>query len=784
MGAFMQTSASSSTNTHISRPAIRNLARLVWVIFALLMGYFYFTSISAFAGYVDNATAGVGWQWQPMTDVYEFAPGVSVDVSQTDGVWVVTEVAGDETDGGLQVGDHILPPFPFWTGPRGSTVTLLIQTGDQPPREITFTRDYPADSAPVITQLSDNARAVGLRVGDILTGYYSAVVGTYGERSEVQVFNPGEAVRTVSLERSLPDNTTVYTLTILGVPFALAAVVLVGLTIAVTVTGYGISAFILWKRSDDWVALSVALSQLFVGRLAVSPAINPINAVVLPIMTAIVMATLLIFPNGQLRPRWAIILPLWAFVGESPLNQTIRDLLNVNISAEPIRLFYTIPLILVLVYRYRRMFTQEQRQQAKWLTLGVAIFTVGALLQTLPELIFGSEVSHTARLLDGLGGLVYYLAGIIFPFAILFAIRRYRLWDVDIVINRSLVYGVVGLLAVAIFFIAAFLIQVIFGNQQILIALIFSVIISAALFNPVRNGAQRLVDRYVYGLRFDLNELNRGQQAAHITNPGRLTGIQLGDYQVRGLIGSGGMGEVYEGKGNGQRVAIKTMLPDIAKNPELRTRFEREVEAGQTLQHPNIAQIISSGEHNGTPYLIMEFIDGEELGDVIQQQTKLDDDTALQMMRDICAALHVAHTAGYVHRDIKPGNIMIRADGSAVLMDFGISKAQDARAITGTGAVGTIQYMAPEQIIAAKDVDQRADIYALGVLLYQMLVGETPFSGSPAQVMFAHIQQPAPDPRDKEPDMPESIADAIMKTLQKDPDDRFPDVQAFVTALQ
>jgi serine/threonine-protein kinase len=154
-------------------------------------------------------------------------------------------------------------------------------------------------------------------------------------------------------------------------------------------------------------------------------------------------------------------------------------------------------------------------------------------------------------------------------------------------------------------------------------------------------------------------------------------------------------------------------------------------------------------------------------------------------MEQICDALDVAHAQGYVHRDIKPANMIQRANGAIVLMDFGVTKVENASvALTGTGTIGTITYMAPEQIIAAKDVDYRADIYALGVVLYELLTGHVPFDGSPAQVLFAHLQQPVPDPCAINDSIPCEMGDVILRALEKDPDNRFQSAGEFAAALK
>jgi serine/threonine-protein kinase len=235
---------------------------------------------------------------------------------------------------------------------------------------------------------------------------------------------------------------------------------------------------------------------------------------------------------------------------------------------------------------------------------------------------------------------------------------------------------------------------------------------------------------------------------------------------------------------------VKTLLSIGDNSAELISRFKREGEIGQRLNHPNIAGVhdISEDAATGTLYMVMDYLEGEDLSRLLKRETKLDIPTTIGIISDLAAALDVAHGEGLVHRDIKPSNVMLVDSGDneevrAVLMDFGITKLKDSNTITGTGAIGTIGYMAPEQIIEARNVDFYADIYALGVLTFEMLLGEKPFTGGAAQVMFAHIQQPAPDPRDYDDDLPRHIAKAILKALEKDPADRFSSAGEFAKAL-
>jgi len=202
-----------------------------------------------------------------------------------------------------------------------------------------------------------------------------------------------------------------------------------------------------------------------------------------------------------------------------------------------------------------------------------------------------------------------------------------------------------------------------------------------------------------------------------------------------------------------------------------------------------VVKMYDSGESDGVYYMAMEFINGRELSALIKERGRLPFEEARPFVQDSASALDYAHRQGLVHRDIKPSNIMLRLKADketyeAVLMDFGIAKIQDAHtALTGTGAVGTIDYMAPEQIMAAREVDHRADIYALGVVLYEMLTGERPFKGNPGQVLFAHLQQPPPDPRDIREEVPRHVAHAIMKALEKKPEDRWQSAGELAQAL-
>jgi eukaryotic-like serine/threonine-protein kinase len=205
------------------------------------------------------------------------------------------------------------------------------------------------------------------------------------------------------------------------------------------------------------------------------------------------------------------------------------------------------------------------------------------------------------------------------------------------------------------------------------------------------------------------------------------------------------------------------------------------------LAHPNIVKVYEFGESAGTPYLVMEYIQGHDLAEHLRQAGQVPLEETSTILNQIAAALDYAHAQGLVHRDIKASNVMLEeneAGRRAVLMDFGIAKLVGGTALTNTGMLGTFEYMSPEQIQASANVDGRADVYSLGVLAFQMLTGQLPFTAtSPAAILIAHLQTPPPDPGLFQPDLPPLASAAIIRALEKDPVRRFPTAGAFASAL-
>ena len=260
-----------------------------------------------------------------------------------------------------------------------------------------------------------------------------------------------------------------------------------------------------------------------------------------------------------------------------------------------------------------------------------------------------------------------------------------------------------------------------------------------------------------------------------------------GRYRVGRRLGDGGMSVVFLGHDLllGRDVAIKTPRPQFTADPAFRARFEREARAAASLAHPNIIDVYDVGEHQGTPYIIMELVRGQPLKAIIATEAPFHPDDVAALLEQIAAALDYAHSRGYIHRDIKPGNILIDEHGRARVVDFGIAKGLADADLTETGAgLGTAGYLSPEQA-AGLMATPASDLYAAGVVAFEMLTGRLPFAAeTPLGVAMRHIQDPAPAPSAIVPGIPEAVDAIVLRALEKDPTRRWPSVGAFARALR
>ena len=262
-------------------------------------------------------------------------------------------------------------------------------------------------------------------------------------------------------------------------------------------------------------------------------------------------------------------------------------------------------------------------------------------------------------------------------------------------------------------------------------------------------------------------------------------------YEVEGELGRGGMGIVYRARDTRLKrtVAVKLLPPELAYRTEIKSRFLREAEMAAQLSHPNIVPIYSVDEKDGLVYFIMACVDGDNLGKQMATRGPLPVAEVRRIMREVAGALAFAHARKFIHRDIKPDNILIdKDDGRAIVTDFGIARAvQDGAEtrLTATGiAIGTPAYMSPEQCAGEREIDGRSDLYALGTLGYQMLAGRLPFeaNSTPALLVKQLSEKPLPIV-ERRPDTPPDLAGIIMRLLEKDPSARYADAQELVAAL-
>jgi serine/threonine-protein kinase len=279
------------------------------------------------------------------------------------------------------------------------------------------------------------------------------------------------------------------------------------------------------------------------------------------------------------------------------------------------------------------------------------------------------------------------------------------------------------------------------------------------------------------------SDLSCGRPAMIVDN---LVGQQIGSYTILARIGQGGMGVVYRAVHEkiGQEVAIKLLNPQWAADRQMRDRFIREASLQAKIAHTNIVRLLNFVEEGDCAGLVMEYVEGETLDQIIRRQGALSEVEAVRILNQALEGVGAAHALGIIHRDLKPGNIMLTMTGGIKVTDFGIAKAAGLKGLTSaTARAGTVWYMSPEQVIG-QELDIRSDLYSLGVTLYEMVTGRVPFDAdTDYKIMQGHKEFPPPSPSQINPQISEHLEQVILTALMKKPEYRFQTAEAFRLAL-
>jgi hypothetical protein len=582
---------------------------------------------------------------------------------------------------------------------------------------------------------------------------------------------------------------------------------------------FGMAGLIIaWNKSDDWLALLVAFTLIGQGANAFDPLARmgrvpgfeiPVHFIVSMVLMGLPLSCYL-FPDGKIQKRWMLyVVSLWfAWLMISVFWRSFP--INIFNRGGNATLIYLLSLLAVLstgiyaqVYRYRTTHNPAKRQQLKWIVFGVAVGILSGIGTNLFLTFFelAKPSAGTYLIVDMVTQTFSVVAQFTVPVAVVFSILKYRLYDIELVINRSIIYGLLTVVLAAVFGILLFGLQAAYRaithqSNPPTLAVVVSTVAVSSIFQPTRKAMRRFVNHRIYGMDVDFEEIERRneklEQVAHLPSSAV---TNVGGYKNLELIARGGMGEVYKARhpSLNRTVAIKVLSAFFKDDPGFNKRFAREAKTMAQLRHPNIITIHDFGDQDGLPYIVMEYLTGDTLSQIIASRERLSLEEGLPILQDLASALDYAHGQGVIHRDIKPSNVIVEPITTlisgrtqrAILMDFGIARfVTENTILTGSGDVmGTADYISPEQIHGITELDSRTDQYSFGVMTYQLLTGKKPFERNNTWAMIrSHLEERPPDPRVHVP-MCEQTAITILRALAKKPEERFSSVGEFVAEL-
>jgi hypothetical protein len=584
----------------------------------------------------------------------------------------------------------------------------------------------------------------------------------------------------------------------------------------------GIAWSVARRATTDGPSLLVAISLLLAGSalLPVLPALASLHPAMQTLVLMLRAAALVclaalfyVFPTGQFVPRWSRwLLVVWAgYQFSAAYFYPLALPLAVSAVTSPVAW-----MVLVLnlgwltasgmaqLHRFRQQHQTEPlpRQQIKWLLLGAILSGLGSFMVLLPLWLL-----RTADL-PGVLGVVYLVAAtpavtlalLAWPISISAAAQRRWLWEVDFVINRTLVYGPVMLLLLLLLAGSLYFLTLVLPEEP-MVTFATAAVLAGILFQPLRHWLQPIVDRRMYGIRADY----------HLRSPAseplpELPQRRLGAYKLLEPIQFGGLGRAYRAhaQGGGKSVVVKVLPRRYAADAHFREVFEQAMAAAACVEHPHLARVLEAGQAENSLYVVSEYLVGQDLSSFLLINGRLSVSRALPILRDLASGLDMLHERGQVHGDVRLANVMLvlrSTDGGdriardarfparaaflpttafrTVLLNHGLSH------LLNTGRhVEALGYVAPEQIQAGQ-VDGRADVYSLGALAYLLVAGVLPFQHRNASALaIAHLKHVPPDPRGRVPSLSAATAQALCRALSKDPAERFATAGEFVAALR